>query len=307
MVELLIKIEPQLANKKIVVFGAGIGGKYVVSALRILALQIEYCLDNDPAKHNEQLLGVEIKHPNILNSEAHEDVAVIIASIYYEEISKQLEQVGLKENVHYYNISLHSKRSANQDARVERVLNGVTIGKYSYGVDRHCYPGTLLKSVGAFCSINEHALIGMKNHPTSHISTHPFLYREKGMLEGIEAIPCGILDEYGSEILDIDMVANNEPIIIGNDVWIGAGVIVLPSVKIGNGAIIGAGAVVNRDVPDYAIVAGVPARVIKYRFQPEEIEMLNKVKWWDWTDQEIARNSEYLKDPVSFFKNFSSR
>ncbi|MDN3684033.1 CatB-related O-acetyltransferase [Vibrio sinaloensis] len=82
----------------------------------------------------------------------------------------------------------------------------------------------------------------------------------------------------------------NEPVTIGNDVWIGLNVTILPNVTIGNGAVVGAGSIVNRDVPPYAIVAGVPAKVIRYRFTPEQIEQLEQLKWWDLPDEQIRRN-----------------
>ena len=64
----------------------------------------------------------------------------------------------------------------------------------------------------------------------------------------------------------------------------------MPSVNIGDGAVIGTGAVVNRDIPPYAIAVGVPAKVIKYRFTPDEIEKLLKIKWWNWSDEQIKKN-----------------
>ena len=81
-------------------------------------------------------------------------------------------------------------------------------------------------------------------------------------------------------------------IIIGNDVWIGEGSIIMGGVKIGNGAIVGAGAVVTKDVPSYAIVGGVPAKVLKYRFTLPQINLIPK--WWDWSDQKIIEHGEIL-------------
>lgn len=78
-------------------------------------------------------------------------------------------------------------------------------------------------------------------------------------------------------------------------------VTILPSVRIGNGAIIGAGAVVTKDVPDYAVVVGSPAKVIKYRFSDEEIDILNKSKWWEWPDEKIRANIEKFSNKQEFF------
>lgn len=91
---------------------------------------------------------------------------------------------------------------------------------------------------------------------------------------------------------------------IGNDVWIGRDVTILPSVNIGDGAVIGTGAVVNRDIPPYAIAVGVPAKVIKYRFTPDEIEKLLKIKWWNWTDEQIKKNIDLLYKPELYFRRF---
>jgi acetyltransferase-like isoleucine patch superfamily enzyme len=83
-------------------------------------------------------------------------------------------------------------------------------------------------------------------------------------------------------------------IIIGNDVMIGANAVILPGVTIGDGAIIGAGSVVSYDVPPYAIVAGVPAQVLRYRFALGQIEKLLKIAWWNWTDKKIVENMDYF-------------
>jgi acetyltransferase-like isoleucine patch superfamily enzyme len=77
---------------------------------------------------------------------------------------------------------------------------------------------------------------------------------------------------------------------VGNEVWIGARAIILPGVDIGDGAIIGAGAVVTKNVPHYAVVGGVPARIIRYRYTKPQIDSLLKISWWNWSDEKIRQN-----------------
>ena len=88
---------------------------------------------------------------------------------------------------------------------------------------------------------------------------------------------------------------NQRATIIGNDVWIGNGAIIINGVTIGDGAVIGAGAVVAKDVPPYTIVAGVPAKPIKKRFKEDIIERLEKIHWWDWPKDEIAKHEQLLR------------
>jgi len=93
---------------------------------------------------------------------------------------------------------------------------------------------------------------------------------------------------------------------IGNGVWIGTRVIVLPGVKIGDGAIIGAGSIVTKDVAPYSITAGNPAVHKKYRFKPEIIKELLKVKWWDWPVEKIKRNEKFFTTDLTKAKEIKS-
>lgn len=149
--------------------------------------------------------------------------------------------------------------------------SGLKMGAYSY-----MRGGTVnsLQSIGRFCSIAPNIFIGGGNHPSDFLSTHPFQYGGSGF-------------GYWSKFKDFDpsgltlprSVIKDAPI-IGNDVWIGANVTINRSVKIGDGAIVAAGSVVTKDVPAYAIVGGVPAKILKYRFDEKIIENLLDLKWW---------------------------
>ncbi len=88
---------------------------------------------------------------------------------------------------------------------------------------------------------------------------------------------------------------NKGDIVIGNDVWIGFEAVIMAGVHIGDGAIIGTRALVTKDVPPYAIVGGVPARIIRKRYDDATIEMLLSIRWWDWPPEKIAQNLEALQ------------
>ena len=92
--------------------------------------------------------------------------------------------------------------------------------------------------------------------------------------------------------------------IIGNDVWIGRGVRVLPSIRVGNGVIIGAGAVVSKDIPDYAVVVGNPAKIVRFRFTEEQINKLNKIKWWMWEKDVCLERLDDFKDIDKFIEKY---
>lgn len=168
-------------------------------------------------------------------------------------------------------ISEDSALAGNVHILDNTLIVGSHIGEYSY-IGKNCSLRNV--RIGKFCSIANEVLLGLGSHPLEHFSTSTLFYRRRNTL-GIQLI---------DQDLDFDEYKEIE---IGNDVWIGTRAMILDGVKIGHGAVIAANAVVTKDVPPYAVVGGVPAKIIKYRFGEDRIKELLALEWWDWDIQTI--------------------
>ena len=156
----------------------------------------------------------------------------------------------------------------------------VEMARYSYIGTNTIVADT---KIGAFCSIGSSCSIGGGVHPTDRVSTSPVFYdsgncfREKKYISADSCNP-----------------VKQPQTIIGNDVWIGENVFVSAGVNIGDGAVIGAHAVITKDVPPYAIVAGVPAKILRYRFDEATIKELMATQWWEWSEERLVENKEWF-------------
>lgn len=159
---------------------------------------------------------------------------------------------------------------------------GVTMGRYSYVGKNNSVCNT---SIGSFCSIASYCTIGGGEHEMTSISTSPVFAPGRNV--------------FGVTFASMGVPYVSKTVHIGHDVWIGEKVFIKAGIKIGDGAIIGAHSVVTHDVPAYAIFAGIPAKLIRYRFNEEEQRILQKSKWWEKDEAELRATD------FSSFKNFS--
>jgi len=153
--------------------------------------------------------------------------------------------------------------------------------------------------IGRYCSIAENLDYFGGQHPPERLSTSPFVFNHT-----IPFLAKALEDKGIHDFKSFPKTGKGrEPIVICNDVWIGKGVALSEGIRIGNGAIIGAKSVVTRDVPDYAIVAGVPAKIIRYRFDQDVIARLFRIKWWDYhfadfNGIDFTKNIHYCLDEI---------
>lgn len=151
------------------------------------------------------------------------------------------------------------------------------LSRFSYVGKRSCL---INAEIGSFCSIASDVCVGMGTHDMSKLSTSP-LFNEKRNGTG------------HSWTNQISFPYEN--VVVGNDVWIGERALIMGGVTIGNGAVVGAGAIVTRDVPPYAIVGGVPAKIIRYRFPPDIVEKLEKLQWWLMPEHNLRGNIHFFQ------------
>ncbi len=157
----------------------------------------------------------------------------------------------------------------------------VVIDSYSYISGPRSYVEAA--TIGKYCSIARQTTIGVSDHNYNLVTTHPI-----------------VIDPTYGFIIEHKKETQKAAPIIGNDVWIGMGSFVMRGTKIGDGAVIAANSVVTKDVDPYSIVAGNPAKHIKYRFERHIIASLMKIEWWNWDDDKIRHNAADFYDVNTF-------
>ncbi|MBN1696991.1 MAG: hypothetical protein JW881_05730 [Spirochaetales bacterium] len=172
------------------------------------------------------------------------------------------------------------------------VIIETTIGDYSYDAGD---VSIIYATIGKFCSIASHVRINPGNHPMERVTQHHCTYRRV---------------QYGFGAMDDLSFFNrrrSRRCIIGHDVWIGHGAVIMPGVHVATGAVVGAGAVVTRNVGPYEIAVGVPARVIKKRFDGQIIKRLLSSEWWEWERRMLEERFADFLSPDIFLDKYCNR
>lgn len=198
-----------------------------------------------------------------------------------DKMERYMKTYYIAKILHKMRISSFKNCSIDKTSKVdsECTLSKVKMGRYSYVGSGSRITDT---NIGSFCSIGGRCGIGGGIHPTYMVSTSPVFLQGRNILK----------KNFANIQYEPSKTVN-----IGNDVWIGEGVCIISGVSVGDGAVIGAHAVVTHDVEPYSIVAGIPAKVIRKRFDEDTINNLLDIKWWDLNDNDLNSICKYFEDP----------
>ncbi len=275
------------AKTEIVIYPFGEVGRLVSNILfQVYGIKKSVCVDNRICKYNE-----DIKSVDYLKSVDWNDRWLIVASTndeIYKDLLSYVKQYVIEDRI----IELECMKKWNQD-------ENTIVGRHSYGC---LCNNPMVERIGNFCSFASGCSVTC-NHAVDYLSTSPFIYHDCILNPGLIGKYTDRKGEpwYIEGIKPKGKVRKLKRITIGNDVWLATNVLITNGADIGNGVIAGAGAIITKDVPDYAVVGGVPAKIIRYRYSKSEIEALNRIKWWDWTDDEIRKRYDDFFLPIGEF------
>lgn len=292
------KIVQDSGNRQIVFYGAGYGLTLALKCFSEANIVVSIVADKN-WKKIVSMPGIKFISPELLDQQQH--------YVVVDLIKPEPEIVEFLSGKKFTEKDFCCIYECSGGAFDDFVYRGVKIGKYTYGYEGLLEYFPLVDSIGRYCSINTSAKI-FANHSLDAVTTSPILDSPEFCKWKYYPDRQKLVKKYGKHKNNHPFMSceirDNEPVVIGNDVWIGANVILLPGVNIGDGAVIAAGAVVTKNVDPYAIVGGVPAKVIRYRFSKKCIEKLLRIQWWNWTDEKINDNIELFYEPEKFVNTF---
>lgn len=251
-----------------------------MSLYNLILNKIKNLLDHSNRIHKDTvvskdavIIGSKIGNKTVINEKV---------IVNYSDLRGEI-QIGAKSKI--VSSIIKGEVIIGEKAKINNctLLGKITIGRYTSlwgpNLDIHSNQNASV-TIGNFCSIARNVTFQTFNHnfkkPTSYFIGQNF-FDEKWANEKV----------------------SKGNIILNNDVWIGTHCIILTGVTIENGAVVAANSVVTKDVPAYAIVAGSPAKVIGYRFDPSLIKQLEELAWWDWTEEKIAKNKAFFQNEIS--------
>ncbi|SFW32067.1 CatB-related O-acetyltransferase [Selenomonas ruminantium] len=281
--------EAVMGNRKnFILYPFGVNGVYVKLILnKRFGIKEKYILDNNLCKINPVIKSVEFlrelpkgSYTILLTSSNPDSYKQVL-----ENLKKYADESDIIDIFRDYNINTRKIYTK--------------CGKYSAGPLCNHW---LVERVGAFSSFAEGCDVVL-NHTVDFISTHGFLYADK---DTTSVLPTSYSEQIGTDwyfpgVTPKKSAHKASRITIGNDVWLGKNVIITNGANIGDGVIAGAGAVITKDVPDYAIVGGVPARLIRWRYPHEQAKQLKAIAWWDWPDEKIRACYDDFYLPIEAF------